>query len=64
MNKDSEGRVCTQHKIGDRFCGYPNCNHLATAYLRKGERISDEARDWIRICNPELFRDIESRETL
>jgi len=63
-NKDSEGRECNQYKIGDKYCGYPNCNHLAVQYLRKGERISNEAREWIQVCNPELFRDIESRETL
>jgi len=63
-NRDSEGRECNQHKIGDVFCGYPNCNHLATAYLKKGETISDEAREWIRMCNAELFQDIEKRKTL
>jgi len=62
-NKDSLGRVCNQHKIGDEFCGYPNCNHLATAYLGykevKDGEISDEAKEWLKSHKKELYEQVK-----
>ena len=51
-NKDSLGRPCSQFKDGERFCGYPNCNHIATQYLRYKEGLSDEGRRWLTKHRP------------
>ena len=62
-NKDSLGRECKQHKIGDQFCGYPKCNHLATAYLGykevKNGEVSDEAKGWLYNNNKDLYEQVK-----
>jgi hypothetical protein len=59
-NKDSLGRECLQYKSGERYCGYPECNHLATAYLTKpNQEVSDEAKRWLAKHNPELYEKIK-----
>ena len=62
-NKDSLGRSCNQHKIGETYCGYPKCNHLATAYLGykevKDGEVSDEAKAWLRKANPDLYEQVK-----
>jgi len=63
QNKDSLGRECKEHKIGDMYCGYPECNHLAKAYLGykevKNGEISDEAKRWLSRHNKDLYEQVK-----